>query len=168
MSAGRIMKDRFRIFFSLTLLYAMFIFYLSSNQSISSPVAIIHFLKPILKSLESPGFEFILYPFYFFAKYLDKTAHMVLYAGFGFFLYLTLKNSPYQRLRSRAFLFAIIIGTAYGAIDEFHQSFVPGRTESIYDLFADAIGVTLAQTIIFIKDKLLEVRQNNMYEYFHR
>jgi len=29
---------------------------------------------------------------------------------------------------------------AYGAIDEFHQSFVPGRTPSVGDWAADAIG----------------------------
>jgi VanZ family protein len=148
------MTNRFRVFLSLALLYAMFIFYLSSNQSASSPVNMIHLYEPILKFLKSYDLEFISYPFYLFAKYPDKTAHMVLYAGFGFLLYLTLKNSPYQSLRNNAFLFAIIIGTLYGATDEFHQSFVPGRTESIYDLFADSIGVTFGQTIIVIKDKL--------------
>ena len=51
-------------------------------------------------------------------------------------------------------LFAMIIGTLYGVSDEFHQSFVPGRTASIWDLAADSIGVAIAQTVIFIKDKL--------------
>ncbi len=144
------MNIRSRVYLSLALLYAISIFYLSSSPSAGSPAAIIHFLEPFLKSLESSGLGFLLYPFYIFAAYPDKAAHMVLYAGFGFLLYLALKNSPYQSLRNNAFIFAIIIGTAYGASDEFHQSFVPGRTASIWDLLADFTGVALAQAAVFI------------------
>jgi VanZ family protein len=79
---------------------------------------------------------------------------MILYALFGFLLYLTLKNSPYPSFCGHAMLFAIAIGILYGMSDEFHQSFVPGRSDNIPDLAADAIGVTLAQTFIFIKNKL--------------
>jgi VanZ family protein len=79
---------------------------------------------------------------------------MIEYAIFGFLLYLTLKNSPYPSFSVHAMLFAIAIGVLYGMSDEFHQLFVPGRSANIPDLVADALGVTLAQTFIFIKDKL--------------
>lgn len=44
--------------------------------------------------------------------------------------------------------YAIGIATAYGVLDEFHQSFVPGRDTSALDVLADFIGATLAVMII--------------------
>jgi len=39
-----------------------------------------------------------------------------------------------------AYTFSIIVATIYGATDEIHQLFVPGRFFSITDIVADAIG----------------------------
>lgn len=44
--------------------------------------------------------------------------------------------------------YAIGIATAYGVLDEFHQSFVPGRDPSALDVLADFVGATLAVMII--------------------
>lgn len=144
------MKDRFRVYLYLTLLYAAFIFYLSSGPNPVDSKAVVHFIEPIFRSFEIKGIGFLLYPFYIFIKYPNQAPHIVCYAGLGYLLYFTLKNSPYQSLRNNAFIFAMIIGTAYGASDEFHQSFVPGRSATLPDLLADIIGLALAQLIIFI------------------
>ena len=148
------MRDRFRFYLSLTLLYAAFIYYISSGSNPVDSKAVVHFLEPIFKSFEKNGIGFLLYPFYVFIAYPNQAPHLVYYAGFGYLLYFTLKNSPYQSLRNNAFIFAMIIGTAYGASDEYHQSFVPGRSATLPDLLADSIGLAIAQTIIFIKHKL--------------
>ena len=37
----------------------------------------------------------------------------------------------------------LLMGVAYGALDEWHQSFVPGRDVSVGDWAADSIGVML-------------------------
>ena len=150
---------RFKFFLVLSVLYAMFIFYLSSKSSFGDPKAIFYFLnmeffKTLFHSLEKSNFNFLLVPFYILYKQPDKLVHMVLYAGFGFLLYFTIKNSSNPTLCNNVMLFAMIIGTLYGVSDEFHQSFVPGRTASTWDLAADSIGVALALTVIFIKDKL--------------
>ncbi len=151
------MKNRTRIFLSLTVLYAIIIFYLSSRSSQCDLGCVSDFfniksLKNIIEFIEHSDLRFLMYPLYVFSKYPDKIIHTILYAGFGLLLYLTLNN--YSNTRNYAFILAIIIGTAYGASDEIHQSFVPGRTASFYDLLADIIGITLSQTIILIKDKL--------------
>jgi len=149
-------NKQFRYFLSLTLLYALFIFYLSSLSNPGDPAAIMHLfnLNKLEKLLQHSSLAFLLSPLYLFVEYPDKTAHMFLYTGFGFLLYFTLKNSSSPVFRNYATLFAIILGLAYGATDEFHQSFVPGRTESIWDLFADGMGILLAQALIFIKNHL--------------
>ncbi len=38
---------------------------------------------------------------------------------------------------------AIILTTLYGMSDEYHQSFVPGRDSSIYDVYADFAGALI-------------------------
>lgn len=44
--------------------------------------------------------------------------------------------------------YAIGIATAYGVLDEYHQSFVPGRDPSALDVLADFVGAALAVMIL--------------------
>jgi VanZ family protein len=44
-------------------------------------------------------------------------------------------------------LIVILIVAAYAALDEFHQSFVPGRTAAVSDVLLDASGGAAAQLI---------------------
>lgn len=68
-----------------------------------------------------------------------KLAHFSLYAviGFsvmGFFCTFDIRNK-YK------VLWSILIGVAYAGLDEFHQSFTPGRGPSIKDVAIDSSGV---------------------------
>jgi VanZ family protein len=134
----------------------MLIFYLSSKSNLGDLRALLDMgiLRSIFHYLEGSDLKFLLYPLGIFYRYPDKTVHMIEYALFGVLLYLTLKNSHYPSFRVHAMLFAIAIGILYGISDEYHQSFVPGRSANILDLVADGLGVTLAQTFIFIKNKI--------------
>ena len=137
----------------------MLIFYLSSKSNLGDPRAILDMdiLRSIFHYFEGSDLKYLLYPAVIFYEYPDKVGHMILYVFFGMLLYLTLKNSQYPSFRDNAMLLAIAIGILYGMSDEFHQSFVPGRNADIGDLAADGIGVTLAQTFIFLKDKLYKI-----------
>jgi VanZ family protein len=44
----------------------------------------------------------------------------------------------------RALLLALLLSVSYGALDEFHQRFVPTRTADPRDLAADGVGAGLA------------------------
>ena len=44
----------------------------------------------------------------------------------------------------RGALAAVVIASAYGASDEWHQSFVPGRSPEVADWVADTLGAALA------------------------
>jgi len=43
----------------------------------------------------------------------------------------------------------VLIAAAYGATDELHQYFVPGRQADVADLLADAIGAIAAAGAIW-------------------
>ena len=45
-------------------------------------------------------------------------------------------------------LMVVLMVAAYAALDEFHQSFVPGRTAALSDVLLDTAGGALAQGIV--------------------
>jgi VanZ family protein len=52
----------------------------------------------------------------------------------------------------------LLIGVGYGALDEWHQSFVPGRTVSMGDWVADSAGVMLG--LVLFSSFLSRSRKN--------
>lgn len=68
----------------------------------------------------------------------DKVVHLGLYAVLG----LTLAWAGRESGWNRPFLL-LALGFGYGVLDEWHQSFVPGRDPSFGDLLADGVGVAL-------------------------
>ena len=81
----------------------------------------------------------------------DLIAHAIEFGIFGYLL----RRSFQAHLRSNkhAILLTIITGTIYAMLDEYHQSFVPGREATWADVFADITGVILAQCIfIFVRN----------------
>ena len=69
---------------------------------------------------------------------LDKVAHFV---AFGVLAALLARALAGAGLRStRAIAAAIALTALYGASDELHQRYVPGRDADVFDLAADALG----------------------------
>ncbi len=141
--------SKFHIFLSLTCVYAMFLFYLSSLSSPPGPSGL-GFLYGLVHLLEDLGLKFLVYPFYFAYRYPDKFAHVILYMGLGLLLNPTLSSSKNEVLSKYAALLSIVIGTLYGVTDEFHQYFVPYRSPSSMDLLADFMGLLFAQLLLFV------------------
>jgi hypothetical protein len=66
--------------------------------------------------------------------------HLAEYAILGVLVLLALADSGPA---GRAALIALIACSAYGITDEFHQSFVPGRTPDVLDWAADTVGAAI-------------------------
>lgn len=84
---------------------------------------------------------------------LKKTAHVLEYAVFYFLLTRAITHTSPTRFWPRNFtnkqwLVALIIGILYAASDEFHQSFVPGRTPKVTDIGFDTVGMLLSRLTI--------------------
>jgi VanZ family protein len=78
---------------------------------------------------------------------IKKSAHIVEYAVLTVLLYRALKESGVDK--KEAGIYAIIMAILYGASDEFHQSFTPGREPRVRDIFFDTIGGILAMYSIW-------------------
>jgi len=73
---------------------------------------------------------------------IKKMAHVVEYGLFVLLLYRALRSAGVKR--RNAGLYSIFLAVLYGISDEFHQSFVPGRIPSVWDvLIFDHVGVLL-------------------------
>jgi VanZ family protein len=74
----------------------------------------------------------------------DKGAHALLYAGLGVLVVRALAGGWRRPLTLMGALAAVLICTAYGITDEFHQRFVPPREADVLDVAADAAGAIAA------------------------
>jgi len=73
----------------------------------------------------------------------DKAWHSMGYAGLGALLTRAAAGGLGQPVSLGHAALAVAVATAYGATDEWHQSFVPGRVADLLDLRADAIGAVV-------------------------
>lgn len=93
-------------------------------------VAVLFFLS----EWESPGIELI--------AVHDSVVHFLLYMVLG----LTLAWARLRGVRHHHGAF-LALGITLGVLDEFHQSFVPGRTPAFSDVFSDAAGVIIGYAL---------------------
>jgi VanZ family protein len=70
----------------------------------------------------------------------DKPSHSVAYMGLAITIARALAGGLPARVGVGTAVATVLITIGYGMTDEFHQSFVPGRSAELYDLYADAIG----------------------------
>ncbi|MBI5557170.1 MAG: VanZ family protein [Deltaproteobacteria bacterium] len=75
---------------------------------------------------------------------LDKICHAVAYAALAASCLYGLTAGLTQKTFAKYGLIVIFCSVAYGLSDEFHQSFIPGRSPSWLDIAADASGAVLA------------------------
>lgn len=71
----------------------------------------------------------------------DKLLHGLAYAVLGALLFSGFRNTGCTP--RRALLLAVAVASLYGATDEFHQAFVPGRSPDPLDWVADTLGAAL-------------------------
>ncbi len=81
-------------------------------------------------------------PEFFLFPGQDKLYHAVAYGLLGSLLLLSMR--PRLGYGIGQMLLASLIATLYGISDEWHQSFVPGRTSDVLDVVSNGIGALLA------------------------
>lgn len=89
---------------------------------------------------------------------IKKSAHIIEYAILTILifraLFQTFPSSNAQKINWTSFGLSLI----YAISDEYHQSFVYGRTATLRDIIIDAIGITLALHLIKV------IKNNKKYK----
>lgn len=104
------------------IIYCSFIYWLSSRQSLPTPMLFMH---------------------------QDKIIHMGAYFIMGIFAW-RFFNDYISKPLLISFI-SLCFCSLYGLSDEWHQSYVPGRDADVMDWIADTLGATLALCIIFFR-----------------
>ena len=112
-------------FWVIVIIWAGFIFFLSSIPD----------LKSGLKQ------DFI----------LRKIAHMLEFAVLTF---LFLRALSQEKLNTKKLvIYSIIFSVFYALIDEYHQTFISGRQGALRDVGIDSIGILIVSLIWYIKNR---------------
>lgn len=79
----------------------------------------------------------------------DKVVHAIMYGILCTLWIRAFRSGARRPLPALFFVGAVLITVIYGISDEYHQSFVPGRTATIGDALADSVGAVLSALILF-------------------
>jgi len=80
-------------------------------------------------------------------RFGDKLIHVLEYFVLGVLIARALRATMRLHLPLAAALIALSLGIIVGTGDEYLQSFVAGRQSSALDLFADTVGLAVAQLV---------------------
>lgn len=108
---------------------------------------VIIFIQSSFGSIKLPDIEFDL---------ADKLVHFFAFGILGILTARGLRNSENSNLSENYYLLSILVCILYGASDEIHQYFVPGRYTSWGDWMADVIGAFM---LVWLYKLYIERRQ---------
>lgn len=87
--------------------------------------------------------------------YAHLIAHSLLFGMLYYLAYRALRFQRYSRLVSEfSLLITLFFVMIYGASDEFHQSFIPGRTEEFKDFAIDVGAALVVLAFVLLRDRL--------------
>ena len=89
---------------------------------------------------------------------IRKLAHFTIYTILG--LLLMCLAETFDFTNKKRLLLSVLIGLLYACLDEFHQSFTPGRTPLITDVLIDTLGVIVGSLIVLICIKIIQNNRN--------
>ena len=90
----------------------------------------------------------------------DKLQHLAAFAVLAATAGLWVSPAFWKRRSVLALLLTALVGSAYGAVDELHQYFVPGRSSSFWDWLADTLGAFLGAAAVLLFMKPLKLEKN--------
>jgi VanZ family protein len=116
-------------------LWMCLIFFASTGELSASNTSLI--VRPVLLWLFPDISEARIALAHFLVR---KAAHFTEYAILALLAARAFRGSFHEWLRRRWFIISLLLIILYALSDEFHQSFVPSRTASIYDSMIDIAG----------------------------
>jgi VanZ family protein len=91
----------------------------------------------------------------------DKLQHLLIFGALAAAIGFWIPAAFWKRRPGLFLLITMLAGSGYGAIDELHQYFVPGRDSNVWDWIADTLGSflgALAVMLLMKKNKSGEIK----------
>jgi VanZ family protein len=99
----------------------------------------------------------------FTGQALSVGGHLIVY--FVLMILLVLAQRASTKLSNKqVYLVAFLIVAIYGLSDEYHQSFVPGRTPTLVDWIVDLVGAGLALLVLLRWERRLESPRHRLHD----
>jgi len=86
---------------------------------------------------------------------VKKVAHVVAYGLLGIAYFYGLAGGQWPKFRLA--IAAVLMAAAYGATDEFHQSFVPGRGAGPADVGIDTLGAVAGLAVQWLVGRFTRI-----------
>jgi len=102
-------------------------------------------IEPIFRWLFPNASEHWIFFLHFLVR---KAAHFLEYSLLGMLAAHAFASSPRPAIRNRWLIISALLVIVYALLDEYHQSFVPTRTGSIFDSLLDMSGGIVALLVI--------------------
>ena len=82
----------------------------------------------------------------------SKLVHLIYYSVLSYVVYRALSHQDrFPILHRHPYLFGLIFAVLYGATDEFHQLYTPGRHAQMTDVWIDAFGACLFIAGVYVR-----------------
>lgn len=120
----------------LALLWAALIFKMTATPSFTGD-STGGFLQSFLPFVEAETIKQLNY-------FIRKMAHVTAFGILALLVWKAIWPAKY------AYLIAWVIASTYGAIDEWHQTFIPNRSGVLSDVLIDSLGAALALLLLYI------------------
>jgi VanZ family protein len=113
------------------------------------------FMQSSYGSIKLPDIDFDL---------ADKLLHFIVFGILGILTARGLRKSVNKKISENYFAITIVMCILYGASDEIHQYFVPGRHSSWGDWLADMLGIIIMVWIYKIIIDYQELKNKKLSE----
>jgi VanZ family protein len=93
---------------------------------------------------------------------LDKIAHFLEYSVLALLVFRSYSQLGHKVNLTRAYLLTLLSVTLFAVLDEYYQSFVPGRTMAAGDLLMDICGAFLVATYWWLRRRRKSLETETM------
>lgn len=90
-------------------------------------------------------------------RFADKAVHFFMYGGLGLLFARAMHNPP-RTTRVRVVVASFLLVVALGALDEWHQHFIQGRSTEFADWVADSSGGFLGALVWVIASRVRAIQ----------
>lgn len=142
------------ILIALSIIWMIVIFLFSNRNYYDSnkdSMGLIYQATSIISNVINIEDEEILTVIATFNKPVRKLAHMIEYFVLALLIFNFFKG---YRLKTKKYYLTLLICFVYALLDEYHQSFINGRTGQLVDCFIDISGSIIYLFLVFKTNKI--------------